>query len=222
MGYGLAGAFRKVVAVIAVSFWACVAHAEQVTIAALGDSLTQGYGLAQQDGFVPQLQSWLGENGAEVALINAGVSGDTTAGGASRVDWTLTPEVQGMIVTLGGNDVLRGLDPDLSRQNLDQILAAAAKADVPVLLVGMQAPGNYGPDYKEKFDAIYPELAKKYGTLYEASFFTGIAGDGEDLSQVRAFMQADGIHPNPEGVARIVEAIGPRVLELVARIEQAD
>lgn len=212
---------RKVFAGIVFSFCGTVANSEAVTIAALGDSLTQGYGLIQQDGFVPQLQSWLQDNGADVVLINAGVSGDTTAGGAARAAWTMTPEVDGMIVALGGNDLLRGIDPGVSRSNLDNILGAASEADVEVLLVGMQAPGNFGPDYKAAFDAIYPELAQHYGTLYEESFFAGIAGDTADPAEMRVYMQQDGIHPNAEGVRRIVDVIGPRVLELINRIKAA-
>jgi acyl-CoA thioesterase-1 len=189
--------------------------ADEVVIAALGDSLTQGYGLVPEQGFVPQLERWLVAAGADVRLINAGVSGDTTAGGLSRVDWTLTPEVDAMIVALGGNDVLRGIDPAVSRANLDGILQAADQADVEVMLVGMDAPGNYGPQYKAEFDAMFPELAQKYGTLYAPNFFAGIdAGEG-DLAAATAFMQPDGIHPNAEGVARIVEALGPMVLDLV-------
>ncbi|MDU9004974.1 arylesterase [Sedimentitalea todarodis] len=222
MAYGVIGEMRKVLAGIVFSVCGFSASAEQVTIAALGDSLTQGYGLVQQDGFVPQLQGWLADNGADVVLINAGVSGDTTAGGAARVAWTLTPEVDGVIVALGGNDLLRGIDPDVSRSNLAKILAAALEANVEVLLVGMQAPGNYGPEYKETFDAIYPELAEQYDALYEESFFAGIAGETPDPSEMRGYMQEDGIHPNPDGVQRIVEVIGPRVLDLINRIEMAD
>ena len=157
-----------------------------------------------------------------VVVLNAGVSGDTTAGGASRAAWTLTPEVDGLIVALGGNDLLRGIAPEVSHSNLDKILSASAEANVDVLLIGMQAPGNYGPEYKAAFDAIYPELAKRYGAVYEESFFTGIAGETADPSEMRKYMQEDGIHPNPEGVQRIVAAIGPRVLDLIALIETAD
>ncbi|WP_227271113.1 arylesterase [Roseobacter weihaiensis] len=195
-----------------------VVAAEDVVIAALGDSLTQGYGLTQEQGFVPQLQTWLTANGAEVEIINAGVSGDTTAGGLSRVGWTLTPEVDAMIVTLGGNDLLRGLDPEMSRANLAGILQAAQTAEVDVLLVGMQAPGNFGPDYKARFDAIYPELAAEYGVLHAESFFDGLSVEGGDPASVRAYMQPDGIHPNAEGVARIVDALGPAVLKLVEQV----
>ncbi len=218
MGYGVVAAMRKVLGGIVFSLCGFAAGAEPVTIAALGDSLTQGYGLVQQDGFVPRLQAWLEARGADVVLINAGVSGDTTAGGAARVGWTLTPDVDAMIVALGGNDLLRGLDPELSRGNLETILSAARAADVPVLLIGMQAPGNYGPEYKAAFDAIYPELAARYDALLADSFFAGIAGPDAEPARMRAYMQADGIHPNPEGVRRIVAALGPHVLQLVERV----
>nr|WP_254055702.1 arylesterase [Ruegeria sp. EL01] len=193
------------------------ATAEPVVIAALGDSLTQGYGLVEEDGFVPQLERWLQAQGTEVRVINAGVSGDTTAGGASRVEWTLTSDVDGMIVALGGNDLLRGIDPEVSRTNLEAILSVAQAEDVGVLLVGMQAPGNYGAEYKQNFDAIYPELAQAYQTHYANSFFDGLAADG-DPNAVAQFMQADGIHPNAKGVSQIVETLGPFVLDLANEV----
>ncbi|WP_425056984.1 arylesterase [Rhodovulum marinum] len=189
----------------------------EVTIAALGDSLTQGYGLAQGDGFVPQLQDWLRDHGAEATVLNAGVSGDTTAGGLSRVAWTLTPDVDAMIVALGGNDLLRGIDPAASRANLEGILKAAREAGVEVLLVGLSAPGNYGPEYKAAFDAMYPDLAQTYGTLYFESFLKGLTDLPDRGTAMRDYMQQDGIHPSAAGVARIVEAMGPAVLDLVER-----
>lgn len=209
----------KAMGMIVLVFWPALAWSGQVTIAALGDSLTQGYGLPVEQGFVPQLERWLQDQGRDVRVINAGVSGDTTAGGLSRVDWTLTPDVDALIVTLGGNDLLRGLDPGVSRANLDGILAAAQAAEVEVLLVGMQAPGNYGPDYKAAFDGMYPDLAQTYGTLFAESFFEGLGGAGTDPAALGPFMQADGIHPNAEGVARIVDGLGPSVLDLLARVE---
>ncbi len=205
---------NKLIGAIAVSL-AGSASAEPVTIAALGDSLTQGYGLAENQGFVPQLQRWLDARGAEVELINAGVSGDTTAGGLARVEWTLTDEVDAMIVALGANDLLRGIAPEVARENIDGILQAAQARDVEVLLIGMDAPGNYGPEYKADFDALYPELAEAYGTLHLDSFFAGLPS--RDPGALGEFMQSDGLHPNPDGVARIVEAIGPHVLDLVDR-----
>ncbi|MBL4766969.1 MAG: arylesterase [Rhodobacteraceae bacterium] len=192
--------------------------AEPITIAALGDSLTQGYGLQRQDGFVPQLQRWLTDQGADVVLINAGVSGDTTTGGAARVDWTLTPDVDAMIVALGGNDLLRGIDPGLSRDNIDAILGAGQRAGVAVLLVGIPAPPNYGPEFKAAFDSIFPDLAEQYNTLLFPNFMAGI-GDGNDPSKMLKYLQNDGLHPNPEGVALIVAAMGPSVLELIERLK---
>jgi acyl-CoA thioesterase-1 len=217
LAYGAFAAMRNLLITLALT--AGVVTAEPVTVAALGDSLTQGYGLEQGEGFVPQMEIWLKDHGAEVVLINAGVSGDTTAGGLSRVAWTLTPEVDAMIVTLGGNDLLRGIDPAASRQNIEGILKAAEAAGVPVLLVGMEAPGNYGPDYKAAFEAIYPELAEKYGALFVRNFLAPIAEKmhaGEDISTL---MQADGLHPNAQGVKLVVEALGPKVLELIGAVE---
>ena len=198
------------------------AQAEEVVIAALGDSLTQGYGLPAEEGFVPQLQGWLDAEGVEAKILNAGVSGDTTAGGLARVDWTLTPEVDAMIVTLGGNDLLRGLDPAQARGNMDGILSAAKKAEVEVLLVGMSAPGNYGAGYKAEFEGLYPDLAEAYGTLFYPDFFTGLLAEEKNAASARSetvqrYFQGDGIHPNAEGVALIVEDIGPVVAELAAR-----
>nr|WP_234417167.1 arylesterase [Loktanella sp. Alg231-35] len=204
---------------IAVLMTAGVVQAETVTVAALGDSLTAGYGLAQGDGFVPQLEAWLQAQGADVAVINAGVSGDTTAGGLSRVNWTLTPDVDAMIVTLGGNDYLRGLDPGVSRTNLDGILAAGEAAEVGMLLVGLSVGANYGLEYKAAFEGMYPDLAAKYDVPLYADFASGLraaAGMQEGMSE---FMQADNIHPNKEGVAVIVAAIGPTVLDLVQAVE---
>jgi len=195
------------------------AIAEPVTIAALGDSLTQGYGLVPDQGFVPRLEGWLREQGAEVALINAGVSGDTTSGGLARVDWTLTPDVDGLIVALGGNDLLRGIDPALSRSNLDGILAAAQARDLPVLLVGLEAPGNYGADFKAAFEAIFPELSAQYDTLLYPDFLAPLTADTDRNGALRLYMQGDGIHPNAAGVERIVEGIGPSVLALIERAE---
>jgi len=207
----------KVIVGFVLSLGGFSAAAEPVTIAALGDSLTAGYGLGQADGFVPQLQSWLDAKGADVVLLNAGVSGDTTAGGASRMDWTLTPEVDAMIVALGGNDVLRGIAPEAARANLDSILRAAGAANIKVLLVGISAPGNFGPVYKSDFDAIYPELAAQYGTLYAENFLTGVMG--LDGGANAGMMQDDGIHPNAQGVARIVDTLGPDVLALIGQVD---
>lgn len=205
--------------IAALSLIATPVVADEITIAALGDSLTQGYGLRQADGLVPQLQGWLDARGHDVQLINAGVSGDTTAGGLARVDWTLTPDVDAMIVALGGNDFLRGIDPAVSRANLAGILDAAARADVEVLLVGIVSSGNYGPDYRNAFNAMYPELAQQYGTLLDQDFFNGFRAPIVQGASVADFMQRDGIHPNPQGVALVVETLGPQVVELIERVD---
>ncbi len=196
--------------------WAGGAMAETVTVAALGDSLTQGYGLPLDQGFVPQLESWLVARGLDVTVINAGVSGDTSAGGLARVGWTLGAEVDAMIVELGANDMLRGLDPALTRANLAGILDVARMQGVDVLLVEVPAAGNFGPDYKAEFDAIFPDLAARHGVELFPDFFAALREDGMEQAQ-REYMQADGIHPNAAGVALIVEDIGPAVAELVER-----
>jgi len=198
-----------------------VTAAQPVVIAALGDSLTQGYGLPPQNGFVPQLENWLTAQGEKVRILNAGVSGDTTAGGLARVDWTLTPDVQALIVILGGNDILRGIDPAASRANLTEILQIAADRDLPVLLVGMPAPANFGAQYKAQIDAMYPELATQFGTLYLENFFTPLLA-GTDKIPPAKFMQADNIHPNAAGVTEIIGAVGPVVQELITQIRMPE
>lgn len=193
-----------------------VARAEPLTVLALGDSLTAGYGLAEGEGLVPQLQDWLRAQGADVTVINAGVSGDTTAGGLSRLDWSLTPEVDAVMVLLGGNDLLRGLPVAEVRSNLDAILAGIQAKGLPVLLIPMQASTNFGPDYKAAFDAVYPELAAKHGALLAEPYFAAL---GTDLSALGEVMQADGIHPSKAGVAKIVPVLGPKVQELLAAVK---
>lgn len=218
--YGARRRILNLAAAIGFAAAASAAAAEPVTIAALGDSLTQGYGLPEAEGFVPQLEAWLHANGApDAAVINAGVSGDTTAGGLARVDWTLTDDVDAVIVELGANDLLRGLDPAESKRNLDGILTAIAARGLPVLLAGVPAVANYGGAYQAAFDAIYPDLAAAHGAILFPNFFAGL-GDGRDLSAARPLMQPDGIHPNAEGVAAVVAAIGPSVLELVLAAQE--
>jgi acyl-CoA thioesterase-1 len=192
------------------------AQAEPVTLVALGDSLTAGYGLPPDQGLVPQLQSWLAAQGAEVTVVNAGVSGDTTAGGLSRLDWSLTPETDALMVTLGGNDMLRGLPPEAARANLSAILEGAKSKGLPVFLVGMEAPGNYGAEYKAAFDAIYADLAAEFGATLYPFFFQGMTEGNPDPAAMRPFMLEDGIHPNAEGVAKIVADLGPALQAFLA------
>jgi acyl-CoA thioesterase I len=219
-GYGVIARVRNGVAVTLLL--ASAAAAEPVTVVALGDSLTAGYGLADQSqGFVPVLEGWLKAKGHDVVVQNAGVSGDTTAGGLARIGWALGPEADALIVTLGGNDLLRGIDPASSKASLDGILKEAAARKLPVLLVSMKAPGNFGPEYKVAFDGMYAELAAQYGALLADDFFGGLksaGADPADPASMAKFMQADGLHPNPEGVKLIVEGLGPKVEELLAKV----
>ncbi|NBZ89732.1 arylesterase [Stagnihabitans tardus] len=216
--YGLGRAIRNLTLALLVGGSALPATADQV-IAALGDSLTAGYGLPDGEGLAPQLQAWLAAQGREVTVVNAGVSGDTTAGGLSRLDWTLAPEVKALIVALGGNDMLRGLPPEASRANLEAILKGAKAKGIPVLLVAMQAPANLGPDYQKAFDAIYPELAAEYQVLFNPGFYAPLLGNPPDPAKLGPFLQADGLHPTAEGVTKIVEGLGPDVLKLLDQIQ---
>lgn len=193
-----------------------------VTILALGDSLTAGYGLPPEDGLVPQLQGVLDAANSAISVVNAGVSGDTTGAALARFEWVLTPEVDAVIIALGGNDHLRGLSPDMTRDNLDQIVGIAKARNLQVLIVGMTAPGNFGSAYKETFDAIYPDLADTYDALFYAEFFQGIAKVASLEEAITQLMQADGLHPNSEGIAIIAKDLAPLVVDLANRAREAD
>ncbi|MEZ5912689.1 MAG: arylesterase [Paracoccaceae bacterium] len=198
---------------------ATLARAAPLRVLAFGDSLTQGYGLDPGEGLVPVLEAWLRARGHDVTLINAGVSGDTTAGGKARIGWALGEGADAVIVALGGNDMLRGLPPAEARANLDAVLAAVAPR--PVLLVGLSAPGNFGPEYKAEFDAVYPDLAAAHGALLLPDLLSPLTGQADQVAVLRDLMQPDGIHPNAKGVTLVVEALGPRVEELLARVAPA-
>lgn len=180
------------------------ANDETKVLLALGDSLTAGYGLDQKDAFPVQLQNALQAEGHNVEVINGGVSGDTSAGGRSRLDWLLATPVDGVIVELGANDGLRGLDPAETRDNLDWILLTLKKRNIPVVLTGMLAPPNLGEDYGREFNNIYPDLAKKYDVVFDPFFLEGVAAMPE-------LNQKDGIHPNAEGVAIIVQRMKNKI-----------
>ena len=193
--------------------------AQTLTLTALGDSLTQGFGLPSEEGFVPVLQDWLRAQGHDVNVINAGVSGDTTAGGLARIGWTLADTPDAMIVALGGNDLLRGIDPAASRANLDGILTAAGEAGVPVLLAGLEGHGNFGPEFKRDFEAMFVELAAEHGALLVRDFLAPLTARVEAGESLSGLMQGDNIHPSAEGVRLIVEAIGPEVARLLERVQ---
>jgi acyl-CoA thioesterase I len=178
-------------------------------VVALGDSLTAGYGLAVQDGFVPRLQAALAAAGLKTNLQNAGVSGDTVSDGLARLDWSVPDGTQAVILELGANDMLRGIKPELTRQALDEILRRLTARRIVVLLCGMRAAPNLGPEYGRAFDSIYPDLAEKYHVPLYPFFLDGVAGD-------LSVLQQDGLHPSAEGVKIIVARIVPQVRELLA------
>ena len=223
-GYGARRALRNraAVTILPLLLLAAPAAAQPLVLTALGDSLTQGYGLPQDEGFVPVLQDWLTERGHDVTVINAGVSGDTTAGGAARIDWTLAEAPDAMIVALGGNDLLRGIDPAASRANLDAILTATGAAGVPVLLAGLPAPGNYGPDFRRDFEAMYVDLAQEHDAILVPDFLGPLGEKATQGLSIADLMQDDRIHPNAEGVRQIVAAIGPEVERLLERARDTD
>lgn len=202
----------RFVAFVAVMFFAGSAAAEPMRIVALGDSLTAGYGVAGPDAFPVRLEAALKARGHDVAIVNAGVSGDTATDGLARVEWSLGDDADAVIVELGANDALRGVDPKITRDALDRLLAKIGEKRMPVLLAGMMAPRNLGKDYVLAFDPIYPDLAKKYGAILYPFFLDGVATRG-DLNQ------PDGLHPTRAGVDVIVERIVPSVEELIARVE---
>lgn len=198
---------RVLAAIAALAALASSADAAPIKILALGTSLTQGYGLPPGTEFTTVLQEKLKSAGVDAAIINAGVSGDTSAGGLSRLDWSLADNPKAAIVELGSNDALRGLAPAQTEKNLAAILSKLKAAHVAVLLCGMRAPRNFGPEYAAQFDAIYPKLAKHYGALFYPFILDGVALNPK-------LNQADGIHPNPAGVQIVVKRILPLVLRL--------
>jgi acyl-CoA thioesterase-1 len=178
----------------------------------LGDSLVAGFGLRPSDAFPAQLERTLKAKGHAVEVINAGVSGDTTAGGLARVAWAVPEHTDAVIVELGANDMLRGLDPARAKANLDKIIATVKAGGAEVLLAGMYAPRSMGKDYVRAFEAIYPDLAAKHGVLLYPFFLDGIAMDGK-------FNLDDGLHPNAKGVAEITKKILPSVEQLIERVQ---
>lgn len=212
--YGAAVA-RSNLAVVVLLLLAAPATAD-VRLLAFGDSLTQGYGLAEADGFVPRLQAWLAANGAgDVTVVNAGVSGDTSAGGQARIAWSLGDDVDGVILELGANDMLRGIDPDVTRANLDGILTEIGKRGLPALVAGIPVPANYPEAFRQAYARMFRDLADAHGVLFYDSFLAGL-GEARSLRDVTRLLQPDGLHPNAAGVQAIVGHIGPAVLDLVA------
>jgi acyl-CoA thioesterase-1 len=188
-----------------------LAQTAPVKIVAFGDSLTAGYGLPGPDAFPAKLAAALKAKGENVEIANAGVSGDTTTGGLERVDWSVPDGTDAVILALGANDLLRGIDPAVTEKALDGILAKLTARKIKVLLAGMLAGKNMGADYETRYNAIFPALAKKYDVLFYPFFLDGVATD-------RALNQQDGIHPNAAGVDAIVKRILPKVEDLIAQV----
>jgi acyl-CoA thioesterase-1 len=187
------------------------AAAKPLTIVAFGDSLTAGYLLPQDKGFVPVLERELRTRGHDVSVINGGVSGDTTADGLARVEWSIPNNADGVILELGANDMLRGLDPAIPRKNLRDILTHLKNRKLPVFLAGMKAQRNFGPAYVEAFDSLYTDLAQEFGLPLYPFFLDKTAG-------IAALSLQDGLHPNPQGVEKIVADILPQVEEFLAKL----
>ena len=199
-------AFLAGLAVLATT---AASRAEPYKIVGFGDSLMAGYGLDAGQGFPEKLEKALRDKGHDVVIANAGVSGDTTSGGLSRLDWSVPDGTQLVILELGANDMLRGVGPDITEKNLDAMLARLKERDIPVLLAGMRAAPNLGPDYRSAFDQIYPRLAEKYGVPLYPFFLDGVAAN-------HAYLLEDGMHPNAAGIDRMVEKLLPEVEKIIA------
>ncbi len=185
--------------------------AGKIKLVALGDSITAGLGLKAEDAYPSRLEALLAAKGIDAEIANAGVSGDTAADGLDRLEWSVPNGTDGVILALGANDMLRGLEPALTAATLDKIVVGLTARKIPLLLVGMKAGTNYGQDYRAAFDRLYPELAAKHGIdLYPFLL--------QDVALDPALNQGDGIHPNAKGAARIADAMLPSVLSFIARI----
>jgi acyl-CoA thioesterase-1 len=186
------------------------AAAATPVIVAIGDSLTAGLGLPEKDSFPAQLERALKARGQQVEVVNAGVSGDTAAAGLARLDWAMPDDASAVIIELGANDALQGLDPAATKATLEKIVTELKARGLPILLAGMEAPPNLGKEYVEQFRALYADLAQRYDLILYPFFLDGVALDDH-------YTLGDGMHPNAEGVARIVDGILPKVEELLAK-----
>ena len=191
---------------------AVTSHARELKLLAFGDSLIAGYGLPKKDGFSDQLEAVFNEAGTRLKVINAGVSGDTSAGGLSRIDWALGANPDAILLELGANDSLRGIDPAITKMNLQKLLTKLEKTGMPILFAGMVAPPNMGKEYGIEFQKVYLELAETNEVIFYPFFLEGVAG-------VPELNQEDGIHPNKEGVLKIVKKITPFIKNLLKRVK---
>ena len=209
------GAFCTATAAAGILLAASGLHANRVAahepvIVALGDSLTAGLGLLENEAFPAQLEKALRVRGQKVQVVNAGVSGDTAADGLARLDWAMPDDASAVIIELGANDALQGLDPAATSATLEKIITKVKARKLPILLAGMEAPRNLGKEYVESFRGLYRDLAARYDLVFYPFFLDGVVLDDK-------YLLDDGLHPNAQGVARIVELILPKVEELLAK-----
>jgi acyl-CoA thioesterase I len=204
-----------VMAVVCLGFSPASAQDRTINLVGFGDSLMAGYQLAPNESYTAQLEAALKAKGRNVTITNAGVSGDTTSGGLSRIDWSVPDGTDGVILELGANDALRGIAPEQSEKNLDSMLSRLKERKIPVLLIGILAPPNMGGDYAEKFNPIYTRLSEKYSTPLYPFFLDGVA-------TVNGMQLEDGMHPNAKGVAVMVERSLPLVEAFLGDISSAN
>jgi acyl-CoA thioesterase-1 len=206
-------ACAAVLAAVIAPLPAAQSQGQPIRLVALGDSLSAGYNLPQEAAFPVALERALKAKGYKVEIVNAGVSGDTSSGGLDRLDWSVPDGTDGVILELGANDMLRGLDPAGTRKNVEAIVERLKSRNIPVMLAGMYASRNLGTEYVQKFDSIYPDIAKKHDLVLYPFFLDGVAGD-------RSLNLPDGMHPTAKGVEIIVERILPSVESFLARLSQ--
>ncbi len=185
---------------------------ENYRLIIIGDSLIQGYGLPKEKGFVNQLQKKVLEKMDNISLINAGVSGDTTAGGLSRTDWSITDDINAVAISLGANDMLRGIPPKFSKENLSKMILKIKDKNLPILLIGITSIENFGPEYKNEFDLMFSELSQKFDISLYPNLMAPVIENENDLSN---YLQEDMLHPNEKGVEIIVRAILPTFFDFI-------
>ena len=187
------------------------AHSDQ-KVFILGDSLTHGFGLSVEEGLVNQLTNWFSGEGLEVTFINGGVSGDTTAGGLSRTDWSITDDINAVAISLGANDMLRGIPPKFSKENLSKMILKIKDKNLPILLIGITSIENFGSDYKNEFDLMFSELSRKFNISLYPNLMAPVIENENELSN---YLQEDMLHPNEKGVEIIVQAILPTFIDFI-------
>jgi acyl-CoA thioesterase-1 len=210
----IASVFAPLVLIASLALAPPARAAEPMKLVVFGDSLVAGFGLPASQSFPEVMQQMLAEKGYNVAMTNAGVSGDTASAGLARLDWSVPDGTQGVILELGANDMLRGIDPAVTKDALEKIITRLKERNIPVLLAGMLAAPNLGADYTARFNAIYPDLAREHGLILYPFFLDGVAGN-------TSLNQPDGLHPKPEGVRRIATAMLPTVEKFIASLAPA-